>query len=200
MMHGAVMDTSNEVNLEQFAADVDLYHEHLVNLYWQPLKAFILSRTGSLQDAEDIVQEAFIRAYLALDHYTLEQIQTLKARPWLYKITWNVFCNHVKRSKLSSQVYLESLEENSLLEQEHPSDEHPEQAFEQVERRQELETLVATLPHHYRVPVTMYYFEDLRYREIAEILQQPVGTVKVYVHRGIQLLRKALTIPGNEVR
>ncbi len=194
------MDTSNEVNLEQFAADVDLYHEHLVNLYWQPLKTFILSRTGSLQDAEDIVQEAFIRAYLALDHYTLEQIQTLKARPWLYKITWNVFCNHVKRSKLSSQVYLESLEENSLLEQEHPSDEHPEQAFEQVERRQELETLVATLPHNYRVPVTMYYFEDLRYREIAEILQQPVGTVKVYVHRGIQLLRKALTIPGNEVR
>jgi RNA polymerase sigma-70 factor (ECF subfamily) len=200
MMHGVAMETSNEVNLDQFAADVDLYHEQLVMLYWQPLKAFIVSRTGSLQDAEDIVQEAFIRAYLALDHYTLEQIQTLKVRPWLYKITWNVFCNHVKRSKLSSQVYLEALEENSPFEQSQQSDEHPEQAFEQVEQRQELETLVATLPQNYRVPVSMYYFEELRYREIAEILQQPVGTVKVYVHRGIQMLRKALTIPRNEVR
>lgn len=194
------MDTSNEVNLAQFAANVDLYHEQLVQLYWQPLKAFILSRTGSLQDAEDIVQEAFVRAYLALDHYSLEQIQSLKARPWLYKITWNVFCNHVKRTKLSSQVYLEALEEKDFVEQDRLSNEHPERAFEQVEQRQELETLVATLPQNYRVPVTMYYFEEMRYREIADILQQPVGTVKVYVHRGIQMLRKALNIHRNEVR
>lgn len=194
------MNASNEVNLEQLAADVDQYHERLVTLYWQPLKAFILSRTGSLQDAEDIVQEAFIRAYFALERYSTEQIQTLKARPWLYKITWNVYLNHIKQTRLASQVYLDAVDERDLSMQDHLPAEHPEIAFEQTERRQELEMLVATLPQSYRVPVSMYYFEELRYREIAEILRQPVGTVKVYVHRGIQMLRKALDIHRNEVR
>jgi RNA polymerase sigma-70 factor (ECF subfamily) len=198
-MHGVAMNASDEVNLEQLAADVDQYHERLVMLYWQPLKAFVLSRTGSLQDAEDIVQEAFIRAYFALDRYSIEQIQTLKVRPWLYKITWNVYLNHIKQASSSSQVYLGAVDERELFMQDHLIGEHPEMAFEQSERRQELETLVATLPQSYRVPVSMYYFEELRYREIAEILRQPVGTVKVYVHRGLQMLRKALNIQRNEV-
>jgi RNA polymerase sigma-70 factor, ECF subfamily len=200
-MHGVAMNESNEVvNLEQLAIDVDQYHERLVMLYWQPLKAFILSRTGSLQDTEDIVQEAFIRAYFALERYSIEQIQTLKVRPWLYKITRNVYLNHIKQVRLSSQVYLDAVDERDLSMQDHLLAEHPEIAFEQTERRQELEMLVATLPQNYRVPVSMYYFEQLRYREIAEILSQPVGTVKVYVHRGIQMLRKALNIQRNEVR
>ncbi|QBD81442.1 sigma-70 family RNA polymerase sigma factor [Ktedonosporobacter rubrisoli] len=79
-----------------------------------------------------------------------------------------------------------------LLELEDAEEEQPEKLFEHAEQRRELEELVATLPEHYRVVVSMYYFDGLNYLEIAEILSRPVGTVKVYAHRGVQLLRKTL--------
>jgi len=51
---------------------------------------------------------------------------------------------------------------------------------------------VGALPPRYREVVSLYYFEDLSHQEIAEMLHQPVGTIKVAVHRGIRLLRKRL--------
>jgi RNA polymerase sigma-70 factor, ECF subfamily len=51
---------------------------------------------------------------------------------------------------------------------------------------------VATLPPRYREVVSLYYFDDLSHQEIAEMLNQPIGTVKGYVHRGIRLLRQRL--------
>lgn len=194
------MEPGREDTLALLATDIDAFYERLVLLYWHQLKAFVLSRTGNPQDAEDIVQETFIRVYIALERYSLQQRQTLKARPWLYKIAWNIYCNHASRSKVSLLTPLDLSEESDLLEREDIREDLPEIAFERVERRQELEALVATLPPHYRTIVSLYYFDDLTHQEIADILNQPVGTVKVYAHRGIRLLRKALTVEMNEVR
>ncbi len=185
-------------NLALFAHDVDAYHEQLVALYWHALKAFVLRRVASLQDAEDLVQEAFLRAYLALERYSPEQIRSLKARSWLYKIAWNICCNHVTRSRGSALVSLDLMEGSDLLEREGDAGEQPEAAFERMEHRQELEKLIATLPPHYGVVVSLYYFEDLTYQEVADILNQPLGTVKVYVRRGIHMLRKTLSVQMNE--
>ena len=80
------MDQDMEDRSNLPAAQVDAYYEQLVSTYWPPLQAFILRRTGSPQDAEDIVQEAFVHAYYALERYSLQQVRTLQARPWLYKL------------------------------------------------------------------------------------------------------------------
>jgi RNA polymerase sigma-70 factor (ECF subfamily) len=194
------MDASSESNLALPAITVETYYEQLVSLYWYQLRAFIARRVGSPQDAEDIVQEALLRAYVALERYPVQRRQTLKARPWLYKIAWNVYCNYTGRSKQPPSIPLDLSDESPLLEREDDRFVQPEVAFEHVEDRQELEILVATLPQHYRDVVSLYYFEDLNYQEIADILNQPVGTVKVYVHRGVRLLRKALAIEIHEVR
>jgi RNA polymerase sigma-70 factor (ECF subfamily) len=66
----------------------------------------------------------------------------------------------------------------------------PEQEVWWREYRRELEDLIATLPDRYRVAVNPRYFEELSYQEIAELLNQPAGTVKSNVHRGVELLRK----------
>ena len=58
---------------------------------------------------------------------------------------------------------------------------------------------LATLSERYRVAVTLYYFEDLSYAEIAKLLNQPVGTVKAHVHRALRLLHKALETQRNGV-
>jgi RNA polymerase sigma-70 factor (ECF subfamily) len=194
------MDASSESSLALPAITVETYYEQLVSLYWYQLRAFIARRVGNPQDAEDIVQEALLRAYVALERYPVQRRQTLKARPWLYKIAWNVYCNYTGRSKQPPSIPLDLSDESPVLEREDDRFVQPEVAFEHVEDRQELEILVATLPQHYRDVVSLYYFEDLNYQEIADILNQPVGTVKVYVHRGVRLLRKALSIETHEVR
>jgi RNA polymerase sigma-70 factor (ECF subfamily) len=188
------MDPNGEDILALFADDVNGYYEQLVSLYWHSLTAFVARRLDCPQDAEDIVQEAFIRAYIALENYTPERRRSLKVRPWLYKITWNLCCTHFGRAKLSLSTSLDNTMDGDLFEHESAQGEQPETAFEQLERRQELETLIATLPQHYGVVVNLYYFAELSYQEIADVLNQPIGTVKVHVHRGVRLLRKSLAL------
>jgi RNA polymerase sigma-70 factor, ECF subfamily len=188
------MDPSAEDMLVLFADDVNSYYEQLVSLYWHSLTTFVARRLGSSQDAEDIVQDAFMRAYVALENYSLERRRTLKARPWLYKITWNQCCTFLGRSKSALNTSLENALDYDMSEHESEQEEQPESAFERLERRQELEALVTSLPQHYGVVVNLYYFAELSYQEIADVLNQPIGTVKVHVHRGLRLLRKSLAI------
>ena len=173
------------------ATNLDRYFKQLVLAYQHRLYAFALRQAGSLQDAEDIVQEAFIRAYYALGNYPPERVQALKLQPWLFKITLNVFYSRLRTARLQ-QVPLDMSEESLHLEIENDRHEQPEVVLEERERMHELETLVCTLPQRYREAVNLYYFENLSYREIAKLLNQPIGTVKSSLHRGTRLLRKTL--------
>lgn len=191
------MDPGNERLAALLAVNLDRHYEELVSLYWQQLSAFILRRTRHFQDTEDIIQETFMRAYLALERYPAPQIATLKIRPWLYKIAWSVYCNHTGRGKLPLMISLEAPEDGNGFEPEEDARMQPEAIYEQAEQRRELEAFIEKLPAHFRDLVSLYYFEDLSQKEIAEILGLPLGTVKVYIHRGIRLLRKLLAEQGN---
>ncbi len=177
--------------LELLATDVDRFFQQLVLRTQQRLYSFALRQTGSPQDAEDIVQEAYIRAYHALQDYPAERIRTLKVQSWLYKITLHIFYRHASSTRLA-RLSLDLSEQSEYLEIEDDEREQPERVLEDREGLRELEMLIAQLPTHYRVALNCYYFEDLNYREIAELLNQPVGTVKSNVHRGTLLLRKTM--------
>jgi RNA polymerase sigma-70 factor (ECF subfamily) len=176
---------------ELLATDLDRYFQQLVLSFQQRLYTFALRHTGSVQDAEDIVQEAFIRAYHALADYPTERIRIMKLQPWLYKITLHIFYRHRSSSRLEC-LPLDPSEEHVLLEIEDDEREQPERVLEDKEELHELETLLSRLPEQYRVAVSCYYFAEMNYREIAELLNQPIGTVKSNVHRGILLLRKSV--------
>src|SRR5579862_10030674 len=77
--------------LELLATDLDSHFHYLVLSFQQRLYTFALRQSGSPQDAEDIVQETFIRAYHALADYPPERIRAMKIQAWLYKIALNVF-------------------------------------------------------------------------------------------------------------
>lgn len=191
------MDPGNESLAALLAVNLDRHYEELVSLYWQQLSAFVLRRTRHFQDTEDIIQETFMRAYLALERYPTEQIETLKIRPWLYKIAWSVYCNHTGRGKLPLMVPLEMPDDGPIFEPEEDARMQPEALYEQAEQRRELEALIEKLSTHYRDLVSLYYFEELSQKEIAEVLSLPLGTVKVYIHRGIRQLRKLLDEQSN---
>lgn len=182
------MNQSETELAELLARDLHRHYGQIVLRYQHLLYSFALRLTSSMQDAEDIVQEAFLRAYASLLSYPASRIQMLKLRPWLYKITLNTFRQSARTPQLQI-LPLDLSDESPALDVEGSELSQPEIVFELREQQDELEQLVANLPAHYRVTVTCYYFEHLSYAEIAELLDQPLGTVKSTLSRGIKLLR-----------
>lgn len=191
------MDQSDADLLSLLATDLDRDFRQLVLSYQQRLYSFALRLAGSPHDAEDIVQEAFLRAYHALKSYPVLKVRALRLRPWLYAITLNIFRDR-KRKPEHLSISLDTSEDSPMLDIEDQSLGPDEEAYWH-EWRDELEGHVATLPERYRVAVTLYYFEDLSHAEIAELLHQPVGTVKANVHRATRRLHKVLKVQKNGV-
>lgn len=176
--------------------DLDSSFEQMVLAYQHRLYGFALRLSSNPQDAEEIAQDAFVRAYRALPGYSIEQRRTLAIRPWLYQIALNVYRNRVRRHTLR-QVPLDTGDEDDdrpspACQIESDRRERPDIAAEAGEDRRDLAALLAALPEHLRVAVILRHVEGMGYDEIATLLAQPVGTVKAHVHRGTQRVREAL--------
>lgn len=176
---------------EVLAANLDRNFEALVLTYQDRLYAFALRLTCSPQDAEEVAQDAFLRAYHALAGYDHARIATLKLRPWLYQIVLNLVRNRMRGRHLSL-VSLDASGDGAPAEPADDAGKRPDAAWEQAERSDELAALVDALPERYRAAVILRHIEGLGYGEVAVVLKQPVGTVKANVHRGIHLLREAV--------
>ncbi len=184
------MDQGDQELLSLLATDLDGHFRQLVEIYQQRLYLFALRLVGRPDDAEDIVQEAFLRAYYALKGTPTRKVRILNLRKWLYTITLNIFRNHTRKREQS--VISLDLPENSTALDIADQALGPDEEVRWREWRHELEAHVASLPAHYRVAVTLYLFEELGYAEIAELLDQPINTVKVYILRAKKLLRQLL--------
>jgi RNA polymerase sigma-70 factor (ECF subfamily) len=192
------MDQDEEDLLSLLATDLDHHFRQLVILYQQRVYSFAIRLVGNPQDAQDIIQETFLRAYHALKSYPVLRVRVLRLRQWLYMITLNIFRNRQRKPEHQS-IPLDTSEGSPQLEIEDTSSGPEEEAYWH-EIRRELEMQLASLTEPYRVAVTLYYFEDLSYSEIAELLNQPIGTVKAHVHRALRQLHKALDTQKNGVR
>jgi RNA polymerase sigma-70 factor (ECF subfamily) len=182
--------------LTTLARDLDSGFEALALAYQRRLYGLALRLTTSPPDAEEIAQDALVRAYRALATYPAERIEALSLRPWLYQIAVNVWRNRVRRLRLR-EVSLEGDDGATAFELPSAAEAQPERQAEANERRRELGALVATLAPRYRVAVVLRHVYELTYPEIAETLEQPVGTVKANVHRGVRILRETLLARGD---
>jgi RNA polymerase sigma-70 factor (ECF subfamily) len=171
------------------AADLDGHFEQLVRIYQDRLYGFALRLTGSRQDAEESTQDAFVRAYRALERYPTERRRELRLRPWLYQIALNVVRNRVRRAALPLVPIDDAAAGNGLAS--HP-DEEPETVAVHTERARDLADALGDLPQRYKTAVVLRHVQGLSYAEAAEILDQPIGTTKSDVHRGLRLLREKL--------
>lgn len=166
--------------------------DNIVDDYQRRLYGFALRMTGNREDAEEIVQDSFVRAYRALGKMSLEQRRELRLQPWLYTITLNVTRNRL-RSKRPANVALDSLADpDALLRETHEGPARPETIVEQNAEVALVERALLQLPMHLRAAATLRFIEGRSHPEIAEILHQPIGTVKSHVHRAVRILRKIL--------
>jgi RNA polymerase sigma-70 factor, ECF subfamily len=182
------------------AADLDGTFEQLVRAYQDRLYSFALRLTGRREDAEEVAQDAFVRAYRALSTYPRERIEQLALRAWLYQITLNVARNRFRGGKLKlvSLDHPISPRGETAFEAADAEDARPDARYEVTRRRADMATLVAGLPERYRAPILLRYVEGLRLEEVARVLGQPVGTAKSNVHRGVNALRQALVASRRE--
>jgi RNA polymerase sigma-70 factor, ECF subfamily len=169
----------------QLATDLDGGLEALVLAYQDRIYRFALRFCGSAQDAEEITQDAFVRAYHALKTYAPERIRALALRPWLYRITINVARNRARRKVLP---IAEGVDEETVALTAAPAGQ-PDAMAERSQDRQRLATALAALPAHYREAIILRFVEGLSYDDTAAALGRPVGTVKSEVHRGLTRLR-----------
>jgi len=166
--------------------------ELVVDDYQRRLYGFALRMTGNREDAEEIVQDAFVRAFRALGKMTDEARRELRLQPWLYTITLNVTRNRL-RSKRPTNVALDSLADpDALLNHTQEGPEQPEAVVERGTDLELVEQALLQLPMHLRAAATLRFIEGRSHPEIAEILGQPIGTVKSHVHRAVRILRRIL--------
>ncbi|HET9031218.1 MAG TPA: sigma-70 family RNA polymerase sigma factor [Candidatus Aquilonibacter sp.] len=166
--------------------------DRIVDDFQRRLYGFALRMTGNREDAEEIVQDAFVRAYRALGKMSLEQRSELRLQPWLYTITLNVTRNRL-RSKRPVNVALDALADpDALLRESNEGPARPETIVEQNAEVALVEKALLQLPMHLRAAATLRFIEGRSHPEIAEILDQPIGTVKSHVHRAVRILRRIL--------
>ena len=183
----------DECLLVWLAIDLDRHFVDLVSLYERRLRAYVLDIIGNPLDAEEVIQDVLEHVYYALKGYPVERIRTLKLRAWLYTITKHLCYNYCKKAELPVQLSLDVSEGDSpLLEIEADRSQEPEEAFERMERLHEIEQAVQELPRFCHEIIRLRLLEGFSYQEIADLLNQPIGTVKVYVHRGLALLAEKL--------
>jgi RNA polymerase sigma-70 factor (ECF subfamily) len=150
--------------------------------------------TRNPADAEDLVQETFLKAYRAYDSFTAGT--NLKA--WLYRILTNTYINkYRKAARRPDEVDLGNVEDLYLYRR--IGSEESVEASRTTEDRvldglveSDIKKAVEALPENFRIPVLLADLEGLSYQEIADILEIPIGTVMSRLHRGRKAMQKAL--------
>jgi RNA polymerase sigma-70 factor (ECF subfamily) len=158
----------------------------LVQRYQDRLYPTMLRLTGSAEDALDLLQDAFLRAYEKLDKFQGES----SFYTWVYRIAVNLALSGRRRRKVT--LRLARPEQDAIDPRDESPSSDPTLPLELAERDQLIQAALNALADDHRVVVVMKEFDGLRYEEIASILEVPVGTVRSRLHRARLDLRERL--------
>ena len=167
-------------DIESFGALVERYDERLARYG----REFFSDR----EDIKDLVQEAFLKAYTNIQSFDA----TKRFAPWMYRIAHNEFVNAAKKkNRLPAFSFDLDVFFPYLIARETADEELKEE-----EVRLALDQSLGKLSAKYREPLVLYFFEDMDYKAISEILRVPLSTVGVRLMRGKALLKRILRAAG----
>ena len=153
----------------------------LVRTEQEPLRRFLLALCGGDQAlADDIAQDALVRAYVASGSF----LGRSKVRTWLFRIAYNCYIDNF-RKKTPVRVDPESYEAQSI-----PSGDSADSRF----RYQQLYQALERIPEKEKTAIVLFYFEDRSIKEIAAIMDMPIGTVKYNLSVGRNHLKEHISI------
>lgn len=170
---------AKQMELEEFEALFHCYKNMVFKLAYLTL--------GNIQEAEDVMQEVFIKVYRAQNSFRPEKG---KLNSWLRRVTINQSISRRRRKSLTS-LSLEVLEEEGVdLPEDSPR--LPEELLIKQEESRRIQESMSFLDGKHRTILALRYYDSLSYNEIARVLEIPLGTVKSRINTAIQALRKEL--------
>ena len=166
----------------------------LLTRYERPVFSLVYRMVRDRALAEDLAQEAFIRAFRAIGRYD----PSYKFSSWIFKIAHNLTIDHLRRKRLKTVSIHGS--PHALTEEEQARtrpilespEERPDAYVENKELGSQIEEAIGRLRPEYRAATLLRHVEGHSYQEIAEIMDIPLGTVKTYIHRARLELKEAL--------
>ena len=162
--------------------DQEFYAE-LVRRYEGKLLRYGIYLIGDRHGAADVVQEAFIKAFVNLKGFNARR----KFSSWIYRIVHNEAINYIKKNKKTV-----SLESKKGLVENLSNNEDIEADFEKKEVRKKVRKCLEDLPIKYRESLVLHFLQDRSYEEISDILRMPMGTIGTRISRGKKMLKRII--------
>ena len=178
------MNASNDHELVNHCLDGDMKaFEELVNRYQRPLFNAALRMVHNMEDAEDITQSVFVKAYEKLDTYNPQY----KFFSWVYRMTINESINFINREKRKT----------ALTKDTPASDKGPEEEYYDMETEQGLYAAMEKLTPEYQAVIVLRHFHSFSYQEISDVVGVSEKTVKSRIYSARQVLREILLKKGH---
>ena len=166
----------------------DAFRE-LVEKYGRKVYYLALDLTGSPQDAEDLSQDVFMKVSQSLHTFRGEA----NFGSWLYRITVNTNINHHRRKAFHAMKAVESMDERSWDQRGLSASHNPEKSAESSMIQKHIEEALEQLTPRERAIFVLRHYEDMPLKEIAQVLDVRVGTVKSTLFRSLKTMRKYLS-------
>jgi RNA polymerase sigma-70 factor (ECF subfamily) len=187
------MTSDEELVARSRGGDLDSFNQ-LVVRWERPIYALAYRVIGREEDARDVAQETFLRAFRALSGFKGQA----KFSSWLYRITLNLCRDWIRRERRTPVA--QAPEGVDLIEL--AGEAEPSESVEDVVSRRQLSRIVAkamaSLPEDQRTAIILKEYHGLTFQEIADLLDCPLSTVKTRLYQGLTILRKNLSQSGVE--
>jgi len=171
------MDQAQETRIVAQILDGDRQaYALLVKEYQAPIYNLAYRMTGDQQDAADLTQDVFIRAYTYLWRYNPQK----KFFTWLYTIALNIIKNHIKKNRQYKNARTQDLKERQYSKNQNSSE------------AQDINIYLSGLDVQTRALIIMKYVQELSFEEIAQITGKSISAVKMRVYRGLESLREKI--------
>ena len=180
--------TDEELVARATAGDLDSFNQ-LVTRWERPIYALAYRTLGREEDARDVVQEAFLRAYRGLRGFKGQA----KFSSWLYRITLNLCRDWIRRERRAPVVQVpEGTDPVDLADQRASPVESVEDLVARREMSRAVARAMADLPEEQRLAILLKEYHGLTFQEIADMLNCPLSTVKTRLYQGLTMLRRRL--------
>jgi RNA polymerase sigma-70 factor, ECF subfamily len=171
--------------------DAEAFAE-LVNKWQGSIQRLCVRMLGDTHRGEDLAQEAFARLYAKRHQYE----PAARFSTYLWRVALNICYDELRRLKRRPETSLEAFDTDepfSMLDAHAAVETTPESEIQSREQAELVREALQKLPEHYRAVVVLRHYEDLKFREIADVLDIPEGTVKSRMAEGLQQLSEILT-------
>ncbi len=179
--------TDKEIVLQIKKGDHDLFSE-IVSRYEPKLRRYARKFLFKYNDVDDLVQDVFIKVYINLQSFDDDR----EFSPWIYRIAHNTYVNALKK-KLTDRIFsTDFFDFDTFL----PHTGEAERADKESDReliKKELDHHLDSIDAKYREILILYFYEDMDYKEIAQVLGIPISTVGVRIKRGKDKLKELLS-------